>query len=54
MKFLIDVNVSRSLGNRLVAKGYDVAHVSDVDLKMIDEDILAWAVRKKTGNIDNG
>ena len=47
MKFLIDVNASRSLGNRLVAQGYDVAYVGEVDPKMIDEDILAWAVREQ-------
>ncbi len=47
MKFLIDVNASRSLGNRLVAQGYDVAYVSEVDSKMVDEEILAWAVREQ-------
>lgn len=47
MKFLIDVNASRSLGNRLVAQGYDVAYVGEVDPKMIDEDLLAWAVREQ-------
>ena len=47
MKFLIDVNASRFLGNSLVAKGYDVVYVSDVDPKMIDEEILEWSVREQ-------
>ena len=47
MKFLIDVNASRSLGNRLVSKGYDVAYVGDIDPQMEDERILEWAVREQ-------
>jgi predicted nuclease of predicted toxin-antitoxin system len=47
VKFLIDVNTSRYLGNRLVSKGYDVAYVSDVDPKMEDENILEWAEREQ-------
>jgi predicted nuclease of predicted toxin-antitoxin system len=47
VKFLVDVNASRSLGNHLVSKGYDVVYVSDLDPKMEDEDILKWAVREQ-------
>ena len=47
MKFLIDVNASHFLGNRLVVQGHDVAYVGEVNPKMIDEDILAWAVREQ-------
>jgi predicted nuclease of predicted toxin-antitoxin system len=47
VKFLIDVNASRSLGNWLVFKGYDVVYVSDIDPKMEDETILEWAVREQ-------
>jgi hypothetical protein len=37
VKFLIDVNASRSLGNSLIAKGYDVVFVRDIDAQMEDE-----------------
>lgn len=47
MKFLIDVNVSRSLGNQLIEKDYDVAFVGEVDPRMADEKILEWAVREQ-------
>lgn len=47
MKFLIDVNASRSLGNCLASKGYDVAYVSDIEPKMEDEKILEWAVQEQ-------
>ena len=47
MKFLIDVNASRSLGNRLLKIGYDVAYVSDIDPRMEDGTILEWAVREQ-------
>ncbi|AFZ37837.1 hypothetical protein Sta7437_4368 [Stanieria cyanosphaera PCC 7437] len=47
MKFLIDVNASRSLGNWLVNKGYDIAYVSDVNPQMKDETILEWAIREQ-------
>ena len=50
MKFLIDVNASRSLGNRLVAKGYDVAYVSYVDPKMVDDTTWKVSIFKQDSN----
>jgi predicted nuclease of predicted toxin-antitoxin system len=47
VKFLIDVNASRALGNWLLEKGYDVAYVSDINPQMEDEAILEWAVREQ-------
>ena len=44
MKFLIDVNASRTLGQYLTEIGYEIAMVSDYDPRMKDEDILRWAV----------
>jgi predicted nuclease of predicted toxin-antitoxin system len=46
VKFLIDVNASRSLGNQLIEKGHDVAFVRDIDPQMEDEAILEWAIRE--------
>jgi predicted nuclease of predicted toxin-antitoxin system len=45
MKFLIDVNTSRTLGELLQKLGYDVAFVRDKDARMKDVDILQWAVQ---------
>jgi predicted nuclease of predicted toxin-antitoxin system len=47
MKFLIDVNASRTLGNWLQEIGHDVVYVSDTDPEMIDEHILEWAVAEQ-------
>ena len=47
MRFLIDVNGSKNLGNLLIDKGYDVAFVRDIDAQMKDEDILALAVKER-------
>jgi predicted nuclease of predicted toxin-antitoxin system len=47
MKFLIDVNSSRILGNWLVEIGHDVIYVSDTDRQMTDSNILEWAVIEK-------
>lgn len=47
MKFLIDVNASRNLGNWLQEMGHDVIYVSDTDPEMIDEQILEWAVAEQ-------
>ena len=44
MKFLIDVNASRTLGNLLQEMGHDVVYVSDTNAEMIDEHILELAV----------
>lgn len=46
MKFLIDVNASRTLGQWLTELGYDVAFVRDCNPEMKDEEILKWAVEK--------
>jgi predicted nuclease of predicted toxin-antitoxin system len=40
MKFLIDVNASRTLGNWLPEIGHEVVYVSDTNPEMIDEQIL--------------
>ena len=47
MKFLIDVNASRTLGNWLQEMGHDVVYVSDTNPEMIDEHILELAVASK-------
>lgn len=47
MKFLIDVNASRTLGQWLSEMGHDVVYVSDHDPQMVDEDILNWAFEEK-------
>ncbi|MDF5718477.1 MAG: DUF5615 family PIN-like protein [Rhizonema sp. NSF051] len=44
MKFLIDVNASRTLGDWLKQIGHDVIYVTDTDSPMSDEKILDWAV----------
>ncbi|WP_017319381.1 DUF5615 family PIN-like protein [Mastigocladopsis repens] len=46
MKFLIDVNASRALGNWLSQMGHDVVFVNGTDPTMADEQILEWAVRE--------
>lgn len=47
MKFLLDVNVSRATANWLTALGHETACVGDVDCRMADDHILAWAVRER-------
>ncbi|MBG1269591.1 DUF5615 family PIN-like protein [Nostoc sp. WHI] len=47
MKFLIDVNASRALGNWLQDIGHEVVYVSDTDPEMRDEHILEWAVMEQ-------
>jgi hypothetical protein len=46
MKFLLDVNASGSVKAWLVAQTYDVVLVEDVDPRMDDGDVLAWALRE--------
>ena len=46
MKFLLDVNASATLSSLLQDLGHDIVCVRDVDRKMSDSDILAWAVRE--------
>ncbi|MEM9539122.1 MAG: DUF5615 family PIN-like protein [Cyanobacteria bacterium P01_E01_bin.42] len=47
MKFLIDVNTSRTLGLWLTNLEHDVIFASDRNPKMEDETILEWAVREE-------
>jgi predicted nuclease of predicted toxin-antitoxin system len=47
MKFLLDVNVSRSIVPWLVDMGHDVALVTERDRRMSDDRILDWAVREQ-------
>ena len=47
MKFLLDVNASRSVDAWLADLGHDVARVSDVDPRMPDDEILGWAVGQR-------
>lgn len=47
MKFLVDVNASRNLGQFLSFIGYDLVYVSDRNPNMKDEDILRWAVEEQ-------
>ena len=47
MKFLIDVCTGKSIGDFLKSKEHDVSFVRDRNPKMDDEDILAWALKKK-------
>jgi predicted nuclease of predicted toxin-antitoxin system len=47
MRFLLDMNASGALLSLLLDFGHNVACVQDVDRKMSDTDILAWAVREK-------
>ena len=47
MKFLLDVNVSKSIVPWLVRMGHDVALVTERDRRMRDEQILDWAVREQ-------
>jgi predicted nuclease of predicted toxin-antitoxin system len=47
MKFLIDVNASRALGNWLQEMGHEIVYVSYTDPEMKDEHILEWAVMEQ-------
>ena len=47
MRFLLDVNASGAVRLLLVQLGHDVELVSDVDPRMADDDILAWARREE-------
>jgi predicted nuclease of predicted toxin-antitoxin system len=46
MKFLLDVNASGALSTWLLELGHDVVCVGDVNPKMGDDDIIAWAVKE--------
>ena len=45
MKILVDVSAGRAVTDTLRNLGHDAASVRDVDPRMADVDILAWAVR---------
>ena len=47
MRFLLDVNASGALSTWLLELGHEVISVSDVNPKMSDDDIIAWAVREE-------
>ncbi|MCA6589191.1 MAG: DUF5615 family PIN-like protein [Pseudanabaena sp.] len=47
MKFLVDVNASGVLSTLLVELGHKVACVKDVNPRMGDDEIIAWAVREE-------
>lgn len=46
MKVLIDVSAGQVVADAVRALGHDVQAVWDVDPRMADADILAWAVRE--------
>lgn len=46
MKFLLDVNASGTLADWLKTQSYDVRTVREVDARMTDDRILAWAVEE--------
>jgi predicted nuclease of predicted toxin-antitoxin system len=47
MRFLLDVNASGALSTWLLELGHEVISVSNVNPKMADDDIIAWAVREE-------
>ena len=47
MKFLIDVNTSRTVAEWLMSLGHDAVCVSETDPRMSDSHILDWAVREQ-------
>ena len=46
MNFLLDVNASGAVARWLIHLGHDVAEVGQNDPRMIDNEILSWAVRE--------
>ncbi|MHB8362657.1 MAG: DUF5615 family PIN-like protein [Patescibacteria group bacterium] len=48
MRFLIDVNIPRSVSNYLTNSGFDVIDIKTINLKMSDVDIVKLA--KKEGS----
>jgi predicted nuclease of predicted toxin-antitoxin system len=46
LRVLTDVGVGKHVEDWLRTAGYDVQAVRDVDPRMSDDDILAWAVRE--------
>ena len=46
MKFLLDANVAGSVSIYLKESGHDIAEVINKDPRMLDKDILAWALKE--------
>ena len=46
MKFLLDANVAGSVSIYLKESGHDIAEVINKDPRMLDKDILAWALEE--------
>jgi len=46
MKFLVDVNASGVLSTLLIDLGHKVVCVKDINPRMVDDEIIAWAVRE--------
>lgn len=47
LKLLIDFNIGRYTANDAENQGHDVLFVGDLDKRMLDENILALAVRER-------
>ena len=47
MDFLLDVNASGAVARWLIDRGHNVAEVGHKDPRMIDDEILSWAVRER-------
>ena len=47
MKFLVDANASGVLATLLADLGHEVVCVKDINPRMGDDEIIAWAVREK-------
>jgi predicted nuclease of predicted toxin-antitoxin system len=47
LRVLVDVGVGSAVEDRLRQAGHDVAAVRDQDPRMMDSDILDWAVREQ-------
>ena len=46
MKFLLNMNVPRELGRRLVARGYDCRHVGDIEMAQASDTSIMDEARK--------
>ena len=46
MKFPLDANVAGTVSIQLKESGHDIAEVINKDPRMLDKDILAWALKE--------
>ena len=46
MKFLLDANVAGTISKYLKESGHDIAEVINKNPRMLDKDILAWALKE--------